>query len=137
MEAVECGAAALAMILSYHGLVIPLEQLRISCGVSRDGSTAKNVLYAARKYGLTAKGWKKELDGLWALRSPAILFWNFNHFVVLDGVGEKGCWLNDPATGRRRVTWDEMDTSFSGIVLTFERTSAFAPGGCASQAIPW
>ena len=129
MEAVECGAAALAMILSHHGLVIPLEQLRISCGVSRDGSTAKNVLYAARKYGLTAKGWKKELDGLWALRSPAILFWNFNHFVVLDGVGEKGCWLNDPATGRRRVTWDEMDTSFSGIVLTFERTSAFAPGG--------
>ena len=129
MEAVECGAAALAMILSYHGLVIPLEQLRISCGVSRDGSTAKNVLYAARKYGLTAKGWKKELDGLWALRSPAILFWNFNHFVVLDGVGEKGCWLNDPATGRRRVTWDEMDTSFSGIVLTFEPTSAFAPGG--------
>ena len=129
MEAVECGAAALAMILSHHGLVIPLEQLRISCGVSRDGSTAKNVLYAARKYGLTAKGWKKELDGLWALRSPAILFWNFNHFVVLDGVGQKGCWINDPAMGRRQVTWDEMDTSFSGIVLTFERTPAFAPGG--------
>lgn len=129
MEAVECGAAALAMILSHHGLVIPLEQLRISCGVSRDGSTAKNVLYAARKYGLTAKGWKKELDGLWALRSPAILFWNFNHFVVLDGVGKKGCWINDPAMGRRQVTWDEMDTSFSGIVLTFERTPAFAPGG--------
>lgn len=129
MEAVECGAAALAMILSHHGLVIPLEQLRISCGVSRDGSTAKNVLYAARKYGLTAKGWKKELDDLWALRSPAILFWNFNHFVVLDGVGKKGCWINDPAMGRRQVTWDEMDTSFSGIVLTFERTPAFAPGG--------
>lgn len=129
MEAVECGAASLAMILAHHGLVMPLEQLRISCGVSRDGSTAKNVLSAARKYGLKAQGFKKELDDLWALKAPAILFWNFNHFVVLDGVGAKGCWLNDPAMGRRRVTWEEMDESFSGVVLTFERTPAFTRGG--------
>ena len=129
MEAVECGAASLAMIMAYHGLVVPLEQLRIQCGVSRDGSTAKNVLAAARKYGLRALGWKKELDALWDLKGPAILFWNFNHFVVLEGVGAKGCWINDPATGRRRVTWEEVDTSFSGIVLTFEETPAFRRGG--------
>ena len=129
MEAVECGAASLAMIMAYHGLVVPLEQLRIQCGVSRDGSTAKNVLAAARKYGLRAMGWKKELDALWDLKGPAILFWNFNHFVVLEGVGAKGCWINDPATGRRRVTWEEVDTSFSGIVLTFEETPAFRRGG--------
>ena len=129
MEAVECGAASLAMILSYHKLVVPLERLRIECGVSRDGSTAKNVLAAARKFGLKAQGWKKELDDLWLLGAPAILFWNFNHFVVLEGVGAAGCWLNDPASGRRRVTWDEVDTSFSGVVLTFEETPAFRRGG--------
>jgi NHLM bacteriocin system ABC transporter peptidase/ATP-binding protein len=129
MEAVECGAAALAMILSHYRLEVPLEQLRINCGVSRDGSTAKNILIAARKYGLAAQGWKKELDGLWDVRTPAIIFWNFNHFVVLEGVSEKGCWLNDPALGRRSATWEEMDIGFSGVVLTFDRTPAFAPGG--------
>ena len=129
MEAVECGAASLAMILAYYGRVVPLERLRITCGVSRDGSTAKNVLIAAREFGLGAYGWKKELDALWDIGKPAILFWNFNHFVVLEGVGKKGCWLNDPATGRRRVTWEEMDTSFSGIALTFDLTPAFSKGG--------
>lgn len=129
MEAVECGAASLAMILAYHKLVVPLERLRIECGVSRDGSTAKNVLAAARKFGLKAQGWKKELDDLWGLGTPAILFWNFNHFVVLEGVGRAGCWINDPASGRRRVTWEEVDTSFSGVVLTFEETPAFKRGG--------
>lgn len=129
MEAVECGAASLAMILGHHGLVVPLEQLRVHCGVSRDGSTAKNVVAAARKLGLTAQGWKKELDDLWNLDAPVIIFWNFNHFVVLDGVGPDGCWLNDPAMGRRRVSWDEMDASFSGIVLTFSPGKQFTPGG--------
>lgn len=135
MEAVECGAAALAMILSYHGRIVPLERLRIQCGVSRDGSTAKNILLAARKFGLAAQGWKKELDGLWELTNPSILFWNFNHFVVLEGVGPTGCWINDPGDGRRRVTWEEMDFSFSGIVLTFEPTTAFAPGGERQNAV--
>ena len=129
MEAVECGAATLAMILSHYRLEAPLEQLRINCGVSRDGSTAKNILVAARKYGLIAQGWKKELDALWDIRSPAIIFWNFNHFVVLEGVSDKGCWLNDPALGRRSVSWDEMDIGFSGVVLTFERSATFVPGG--------
>ena len=129
MEAVECGAASLAMVLAHHGLMVPLEQLRITCGVSRDGSTAKNILRAARTYGLKAQGWKKELDGLWDVDAPAVLFWNFNHFVVLEGVDTQGCWLNDPAMGRRRVTWEEVDTSFSGIVLTFETTADFVPGG--------
>lgn len=129
MEAVECGAASLAMILSHYRLEAPLEQLRINCGVSRDGSTAKNILIAARTYGLTAQGWKKELDGLWDVQSPAIIFWNFNHFVVLEGVSETGCWLNDPALGRRSVSWEEMDIGFSGVVLTFERSATFRPGG--------
>ena len=135
MEAVECGAAALAMILSHYGRIVPLEQLRINCGVSRDGSTAKNILLAARTFGLTAQGWKKELDGLWDLDHPAILFWDFNHFVVIEGVGPHGCWLNDPAMGRRSVTWEEMDASFSGIVLTFETTARFARGGERQSAV--
>ncbi len=135
MEAVECGAASLAMILAFYGRVVPLEQLRISCGVSRDGSTAKNVLASARTFGFKAQGWKKELDGLWELGAPAILFWNFNHFVVLEGVSTKGCWINDPAMGRRRVTWEEMDLGFSGVVLTFERTPQFEPGGEASSVL--
>ena len=129
MEAVECGAASLSMVLAHHGLFVPLERLRISCGVSHDGSTAKNIVRAARTYGLTAQGWKKELDDLWLLGRPAILYWNFNHFVVLEGVGPRGCWLNDPASGRHRVSWEEMDASFSGIVLTFDPTSAFRRGG--------
>ena len=135
MEAVECGAASLAMILSHYGRIVPLEQLRINCGVSRDGSTAKNILLAARTFGLTAQGWKKELDGLWEIGRPCILFWDFNHFVVLEGVSQRGCRLNDPAMGRRTVTWEEMDASFSGIVLTFEPTKAFALGGERQSAV--
>ncbi|MEV6578872.1 NHLP family bacteriocin export ABC transporter peptidase/permease/ATPase subunit [Streptomyces sp. NPDC051582] len=133
MEAVECGAAALAMVLGHHGRFVPLEELRIACGVSRDGSRAGNLLKAARGYGLTAKGMQMDLGALARVSPPAILFWEFNHYVVYEGtgrrLGRRGAHVNDPAKGRRFVPMEEFDTAFTGIALVFEPGPRFRRTG--------
>jgi NHLM bacteriocin system ABC transporter peptidase/ATP-binding protein len=131
MEAVECGAACLGMILAYYGRYVPLEQLRYDCDVTRDGSKAGNVLKAARSYHLQAKGLKKEAEDLIEIQTPAIIHWNFNHFVVLEGIDrtKNKVYLNDPAEGHRVVDWQTLTESFTGVVLTFEAAPEFQKGG--------
>ncbi len=130
MEALECGAASLTMILAYYGKWVPLEQVRADCGVSRDGSNAKNVLKAARSYGLVAKGYRYEPEDLKKNgKFPCIIHWNFNHFLVLNGFKGNKAYLNDPAKGNYAVSMETFDESFTGICLMFEPGEGFQPGG--------
>jgi ABC-type bacteriocin/lantibiotic exporter with double-glycine peptidase domain len=129
MEAVECGAACLAMVLAYHGKWVPLEELRVACGVSRDRSKAKNLVRAARRYGLDADGWRTEPANLAGKLLPAILFWEFNHFVVLEGIGRKVVYITDPASGPRTVTHEELNRAFTGVILQMIPSVDFQPSG--------
>ena len=130
MEALECGAASLAMVMAYYDKWVPLEQVRLDCGVSRDGSNAKNVLIAARSYGFEAQGYRCEIDSLKdSMQYPCIIHWNFNHFVVLDGFQGNYAWINDPARGEVKVPMEEFGRAFTGICLQIKPGPDFEPGG--------
>ena len=135
MENTECGAASLSIVLQHYGRYVPLTQLRELCGVSRDGSDAANLILAARSLGLDAKGFKKSIAALEKVKPPAILFWEFNHFLVFEGFRGDRVALNDPALGPRTVSREEFDRSYTGIVLTLEPGPEFQRGGRAPS--PW
>ena len=129
MEATECGAASLAIILAYYGRHVPLEELRVECRVSRDGSNALYVKKTAEKYGLSGKGYQMTTEQLRGLRPPFIVFWELNHFLVVEGLGRDRVYLNDPASGRRSVSLEEFTESYAGIVFRFEPAPGFRKGG--------
>ncbi len=130
LEALECGAACLCMVMAYYGKWVPLEQARKDCGVSRDGSKAKNVVIAARNYGFKAKGFRCEVEGLKkSISYPCIIHWNFNHFVVLEGFKGNYAYINDPGRGEVKVSMDEFDRAFTGICLAIEPGEDFEPSG--------
>lgn len=130
MEALECGAASLAMILAYHGKWLPLEQVRSDCGVSRDGSKASSIAKAGRSYGLEVKAHRYGVDEVKEnVTYPAIIHWNFNHFVVLCGFTKNAAVINDPARGTINVTMEEFDHSFTGVCIEFTPGENFEKGG--------
>ncbi len=141
MEATECGAACLAAVLRHFGHWVSLEEMRAACDVGRDGCSAADIVRAARKYGLQATGWRQDLEDLPGLSLPAILFWEFRHFVVLEGIGRRGYHLNDPSRGRRVVDRDGFDRGFTGVALelgpgeSFRRTGR--PPGVLRRLWPW
>ena len=130
LEALECGAASLTMIMHYYHKWIPLEQARVDCDVSTDGSSAKNIMVAARSYGMEAKAWRLEPEDLLEEGPfPCIIHWGFNHFVVLCGFKGKRAVLNDPARGRVTVDWEEFDKEFTGVCITIEPGENYQPSG--------
>ena len=137
----ECGAVCLGIVLAHHGRWVRLEELRSACGVGRDGSSAGDLARAAEGYGMKVRGWRRQPAQLRRIRPPAILFWAFNHFLVLEGCGPDRYYLNDPANGRRSVSAAEFDKKFTGVVLTLEPGPKFRPGGArpgvVRQLLPW
>ncbi len=133
MDAVECGAACLCMILAHYGKWVPLEKVREDCGVSRDGSNAKHILVAARNYGMEAAGYKFEINEITQIEYPCIIHWNLQHYVVLCGFKHGNAIINDPAKGNLTVSMREFDRSFTGIALLFTPTPAFVADGKQSS----
>ena len=141
MEASECGAACLAAVLRHFGHWVSLEDVRNACDVGRDGCSAADIVRAARQYGLEATGWRQDLQDLPGLSLPAILFWEFRHFVVLEGIGRNGYFLNDPSRGRRAVDRDGFDRGFTGVALELKPGESFRrtrrPPGVLRRLWPW
>ena len=136
LEALECGAACLAMVLAYYGKWVPLEQVRLDCGVSRDGSKAKNLYLAAENYGFTVRAFRMSPEDLREKgQFPCIIHWDMNHFVVLNGFRGEHVYLNDPARGAVKVSWEEFDRSFTGIVLIPTPSDAFEPSGSRESTL--
>ncbi len=136
MESVECGAASLTMILAHYGKWLPLEEVRAACGVSRNGSSAKDIVLAARNYGLEAEGYQVTTEALEGMQ-PAIIHWNFNHFVVFRGFHKGNACLNDPNAGPVEVPMDDFRKSFTGVALTFAPTEAFEPSGHRTRILSY
>lgn len=138
MEMTECGAASLGMVLGYFGKRIELQELREICSTSRDGVNAAQIVRAARHYGLEAEGYLASVDSLPRRPMPLIVYWEFNHFLVLEEVGKRHYTLNDPASGRRKVTHEEFERSYSGVALAFDKGPDFVPGkGETTSLSPW
>ena len=135
MEATECGAAALGVVLAYYGLFMPLETLRIECGVSRDGSKAVNILRAARRLGMVGSGFRYGPEEIREKPMPAIIHWNFNHFLVLEGFKNDTVYLNDPAAGHRTVEWSEFESSYTGIALMLSPGPDFKQAGAPRSSL--
>jgi NHLM bacteriocin system ABC transporter peptidase/ATP-binding protein/NHLM bacteriocin system ABC transporter ATP-binding protein len=135
MEAAECGAAALSMILEYHGRYVPLDVLRDDCGVSRDGSNAFYIKEAAKQYGLEVKAFRKSAQGIRSRRPPFIVFWQWNHFLVIEGFARGKVYVNDPAMGRRSIAANEFQEGYTGIAFTFEPGPNFVKKGRRPSAL--
>ena len=129
MEDTECGAVCLGIVLAYFGRWVSVEELRESCAVNRDGCDAADITRAARGYGLESKGWRREPDQLSAMTMPLIIFWEFNHFLVLEGFRRGNYLVNDPANGHRTLSAEEFDQGFTGVALSFEAGPEFRAGG--------
>ncbi len=129
MEAVECGAACVAIILAYFGKWLSLEEVRVACGVTRDGSTARSLLRAARTCGLEAKGYMYSLQTLLKQSPPFIIYWKFNHFMVVEGFSDDGVYVNDPATGPRTIDHEEFNKGYTGLMLWLRPSTGFVRTG--------
>ncbi|WP_427162975.1 NHLP family bacteriocin export ABC transporter peptidase/permease/ATPase subunit [Aliinostoc sp. HNIBRCY26] len=136
MEAVECGAAVVGIILSYYGRYVPLPELRRECGVSRNGSKASYMVKAAKNYGLQATGYRRDLEELQKLHPPYIVFWNFNHYVVVEGFSGSRVYINDPGSGPRTISIEEFDQAYTGVVLAMEPGPDFVKGGNKAGILP-
>ena len=142
-DAAECGAISLGIVLAFFGRWVPIEELRAACDVTRDGCDGVDLLRAARHFGLEPQGWRKEPHQLHAMRMPLILFWDFSHFLVLEGYARGRYYVNDPDSGRRTVDEDEFDKRFTGVaaVSPFEPGAHFEPGGRSPGIVrrlrPW